>query len=88
MNRKVLGVIILLIGSVALGAIAGDRFFSLFTKTVPPAVLTSFNKGTAHWAFIFYGLILGGAIFAWTIAGILIAPLFGRRKDGPAAPRP
>jgi ABC-type Na+ efflux pump permease subunit len=80
MNKKVLGVIILLIGSVAIGAIAGDRFFSLFVKTVPPAVLTSFNKGTAHGAFIVYGLVFGGGIFLWTLVGILIAPLFGRRK--------
>jgi hypothetical protein len=88
MNRTVLGVIILLIGSIALGAIVGDRFFNLFTKTVPPAVLTSFNRGTAHGAFIAYGLILGVAIFAWSIAVVFIGPLFRRRKDESTPQRP
>jgi ABC-type Na+ efflux pump permease subunit len=82
MNRTVIGVILLLIGSAVIGAVTGDRFFSLFTKTVPPAVLTSFNKSTAHGAFIVYGMVLGGVIFLWTLVAILIAPVFGRRKAG------
>lgn len=80
MDKRVIGLVLLLVGSVAIGALAGDRFFSLFVKTVPPAVLTSFNKGTAHGAFIVYGLVFGGGIFLWTLVGILSAPLFGRRK--------
>ena len=85
MDKRVIGVILLLVGSVAIGALAGDRFFSLFVKTVPPAVLTSFNKGTAHGAFIVYGLVLGGGIFLWTLVGVLIAPFFSRRKVAPGA---
>ena len=40
----------------ALGVFAGLRYFHLFEITVPPAVLTDFNKGTSRWAFIVYGL--------------------------------
>jgi hypothetical protein len=87
MNRKVLGGILLLVGSLAGGTLTGNLFFNLFTKTVPPAVLTSFNKGTAHGAFIFYGVVLGVAIFLWALVAILASPLFreGKKNAGSRA---
>jgi hypothetical protein len=83
--NKLVGVIILLVGSVAIGAIFGNVFFKLFTTTVPPAVLTSFNKGTAHAAFITYGIGLGLCIFAWALIATFGARFFqGKRPQ--AAP--
>ena len=82
---KLVGVIILLVGSVAIGALSGNIFFKLFTNTVPPAVLTSFNKGTAHAAFITYGLGLGLCIFAWGLIVVFGSRFFtGKRRQ--AAP--
>jgi hypothetical protein len=82
---KLLGVIILLVGSVALGAICGNLFFRIFTETVPPAVLTTFNKGTAHAAFITYGLVMGLGIFAWAMLAIFGSRFFrGKRSTVPA----
>lgn len=81
---KLVGVIILLVGSVAIGALSGNIFFKLFTNTVPPAVLTSFNKGTAHAAFITYGLGLGLCIFAWGLIAVFGSRFFqgNRRQSG------
>ena len=81
MNRRLFGLVLLLLGSVGGGALSGNLFFNLFTKTVPPALLTSFNRGTAHGAFIFYGFILGIAIFVWALVAIGLAPVFsGKNK--------
>ena len=72
---------ILLLASIGVGAVMGTVFFGLFVKTVPPAVLTSFNKGTAHAAFIFYGLGAGFFIFVWSTVAIAASGFFkGRRR--------
>jgi hypothetical protein len=85
MSRRSVGLILLAVASVGLGILAGLRYFHLFEITVPPAVLTDFNKGTARWAFIVYGMVTAAAIFVWSLIVILIAPLF---KSKPAAPKP
>ena len=86
MGSKTARVIILLVASVAAGALCGNIFFRLFTQTVPPAVLTSFNKGTAHAMFIGYGLGMGLGIFLWSLLAMAGARLFkGKKKT--AEPR-
>jgi len=84
--NKLVGVVILLVGSVAIGAIFGNIFFRLFTTTVPPAVLTSFNKGTAHAAFITYGIGLGLCIFAWGLIAVFGSRFFQGKRPQAAAP--
>jgi ABC-type Na+ efflux pump permease subunit len=80
MGNKTVGVIILLVASVAAGALCGNIFFGLFTKTVPPAVLTSFNEGTAHVMFISYGLGMGVGIFLWSLLAMAGSKLFRGKK--------
>ena len=69
-----------LLGSLVIGVIAGQLFFGIFNKTVPPAVLTSFNKGTAHAYFIVGGIVLGAGVFVWSllVAGMMAAT---RRRE-------
>lgn len=86
MSRRSVGLILLAVASIALGVLAGLRYFHLFEITVPPAVLTDFNKGTARWAFIVYGMITAAAIFGWSLIVVLVAPLFKSRP--PAPPKP
>lgn len=64
-----------LLGSLVIGVLAGQLFFGIFNKTVPPAVLTSFNKGTAHAYFIVGGVGLGIVMFVWSllVAGMMAA---------------
>ncbi len=76
MRSKLVGLIILLVIGEVLGIVFGSIFFSLFEKTVPPAVLTSFNKGTAQAAFIVYGVIFGFVIFVWGIVVAWAAHIF------------
>ncbi len=76
MKSQFVGLGVLLVASVALGAAIGNIFFALFEKTVPPAVLTSFNKGTAQMAFIAYGLVAGFFIFLWSWVAIMVSRFF------------
>ncbi|MBZ5640049.1 MAG: hypothetical protein LAO51_14980 [Acidobacteriia bacterium] len=82
MSRRLIGIVLSAAGSVVLGVIAAQWFFGLYDRTVPPAVLTAFNKGAAHGAFIAYGLGLGIAIFAWTLLAVWLARYF-RDAGGP-----
>ncbi|HOI10931.1 MAG TPA: hypothetical protein PK313_10700, partial [Myxococcota bacterium] len=83
MSRRSVGLIVLAVASLALGIFAGLRFFHLFEITVPPAVLTDFNRGTSRWAFIVYGLVAAAVLYAWSLLVVLLAPLF-RNKAKPA----
>ena len=87
MGSKTVGIIILLVASVAAGALCGNIFFRLFTQTVPPAVLTSFNKGTAHGMFIVYGLVMGFGIFLWSLLVMAGSKLFKGKKKTTAEGR-
>lgn len=88
MRNKIVGLLLLLLGSEALGVLFGNLFFRLFNQTVPPAVLTSFNKGTAHAAFLLYGLLIGLFIFIWGVVAILGSRVFqGGMKVGAAGSR-
>lgn len=76
MRRRIVGLVLMLIGSVILGILSGSWYFHLFRVTVPPAVLTSFNQATAQAAFLGYGLLIGAVIFLWSLAVLLLAKLF------------
>ena len=88
MSKRLIGIVLAAAGSVVLGYLAGQRFFSLFDRTVPPAVITDFNRATAHGFFITYGLILGVVIFAWTVLAVVLARYFPGVPKPPGAPRP
>lgn len=82
MKNRTVGLIVLLVVCEILGLAIGHLFFGLFTQTVPPAVLTSFNKGTAHAAFIVYGLGVGVAMCGVSLLTIAMSPLFRQSKGG------
>lgn len=70
------GLLILLGASEVLGLILGEWFYSLFLKTLPPLALSSFNKGTAHAAFLLYGAMGGLALFALAFAAAALSSFF------------
>lgn len=78
--KKLIGLLVLLLASEILGGLCGQIFFGLFEKTVPPAVLTSFNHSTVHAAFVTYGLGTGFLMFALSLAAIGSARLFSGLK--------
>ena len=78
--KKLSGLLILLVVAECVGLLLAQLFFGLFEKTVPPAVLTSFNRGSAHAAFIAYGLGAGLVIFALSAVAAGSARFFKGEK--------
>jgi len=84
MSRRTVGILLLLVGSVLLGFLSGHWFFRIFTVTVPPAVVTDFNRAAAYGYFLWRGLLLGFVIFLWAFLGVIAAPYFRRTDNVPA----
>lgn len=82
MKRLVPGLVTLLVASVVLGILLGNVFFGLFKQTVPPAVLTTFNAGTAQAAFLLYGLGAGILLFVWALLAVAAWRMFARSGEG------
>jgi hypothetical protein len=77
-----------LLASVLLGVGAGQWFFRLFDQVVPPAVVTSFNRVTAHGYFLTNGAFLGVVIALWGVLGYAMGRMTGRTKAAPSPPPP
>ena len=88
MSKRLIGIVLAALGSVVMGLIAAQWFFGLFDKTVPPAVITSFNRSAAHGFFITYGLCFGVVIFAWTLLAVALSRFFPGSPKPSAPPRP
>ena len=86
MSKRVIGLLFLLAGSVALGVLQGVYFFRLFEKTVPPLALSSFSESAAHVTFLGYGVASGVCIFLLALAAVLISPAFRNRSGARTAP--
>lgn len=79
MKSRVVGIVILLLGSLGLGAAIGQVYFSLFEKTVPAAYQTDLSMGTAHGFCIAYGLGAGVLVFVWAMVALLVSRAFRGR---------
>jgi hypothetical protein len=73
------GLILLLVGSLALGVGMGEMFHRVFVANIPPAMLSQFNKATAQVTHILYGVLAGVVMFLWAILAASLAPLFSHR---------
>ena len=80
MSKRVIGLVLSLIVSVALGVLAAQRFFQLFDKTVPAGSMTDLVRAGTHTAYLGSGVVFGLVIFGWTTAAVWLARFF------PAAP--
>jgi len=81
MKSKLIGAIVLLAVSEVFGVFLGLWFFRVFNQTVPPAVLTSFNKATAQGMYVTTGLGAGFLIFVWTLLAIGASNALRARGD-------
>jgi hypothetical protein len=84
MSKRMIGVVLLLVGSEALGLLGGNWFFGVFTATVPAAVVTDFNRAAAYGYFLMHGILLGLAVFGWALLALVLARFFRPAAGGPA----
>ena len=81
----VLAIVLLLLGSLALGLGFGEWFFRLFLKAMPVGSSSTFNEGAAHVAFLAYGALAGVIIFVWATFAASVARLSKRPPSPPVA---
>jgi hypothetical protein len=79
MGRMRLGLLLLLVGSLAIGVLTGLVYHRVFLANVPQQWLSSFQAQTAPATFVGVGLGIGLGVFVWSLAIALIAPRFRRR---------
>jgi len=83
------GLVTLLICSELLGVLSGHWFFGIYSKTVPAALTTDFNRSAAYSYFLVRGGMLGFVIFLWALLAAGLARFFRNRTEIPAPlPRP
>lgn len=89
MSLRSVGLVLLLVGSLALGVGFGELSFRLFVSAIPPVALSTFNQSSAHVTYWSYGVGGGLAIFLWALLAVGLAPLFKKRRaPGSAAAAP
>ena len=76
MSKKMIGLILNLIGSIVIGVLAGQKFFAIFDKTVPAGSMTDLVRAGTHTAYLMSGAIFGVVIFAWTALAAWLARFF------------
>jgi hypothetical protein len=76
MSKRMIGLVLSLIGSVGIGVLAAQKFFQLFDKTVPAGSMTDLVRAGTHTAYLATGIVLGVVIFGWTIAAAWLAKFF------------
>ena len=81
MKGRTIRWVVFFLGSEMLGVLLAELFFGVFRKTVPPAVLTSFNQATAHLYFLMYGLLSGLLVFVWSLLWVGVWGRFATRKS-------
>ena len=59
MSKRVIGLVLSLLGSVGIGVLAAQKFFALFDKTVPAGSMTDLVRTGTHAAYITSGIVFG-----------------------------
>ena len=65
--RTITGLVLLAIGSIAIGWYFGGWGYSLFEKTVPAGAITELVKTATKGAYVSGGLLLALVIFGWSV---------------------
>jgi hypothetical protein len=84
---RLVGWILLFVGSEALGLGLAEWFYRLFLKAVPPASMSAVSQGASHAVYLLYGAGAGVAIFGWSwLCSSIAATIAGRRASATVKP--
>jgi hypothetical protein len=76
MSKRMIGLALVAIGSVGIGALAGQKFFQIFDKTVPAGSMTDLVRAGTHTAYLGSGVLFGVVIAAWTVVAVWLSRFF------------
>ena len=89
MTKSIVGMILLLVGGLAIGWYGGSSAFSIFEKTVPAGAITDLVKGGTRAAYTTGGLVFGLVIAVYALIAAWASPFFrSSAKSGAPAGRP
>ncbi len=87
MSKKIVGMILLLLGGLAIGFYGGRSAFSVFEKTVPAGAVTDLVKGGTRAAYTTGGLMFGVVVAVYALIAAWASPFF-RDKATVSSGRP
>ena len=88
MSKKIVGMILLLVGGLAIGWYGGGRAFSLFEKTVPAGAVTDLVRGGTRAAYTTGGLLFGLVIAMYGLLAAWASPMFRGAPKSTLAGKP
>ena len=87
--KTIVGLVLLLVGSLLIGWKAGGWGYGLFIKTVPAGSITDLVRTGTKGAYVTSGLVLGLVIFAWSVLAAWASRFFrGGEAKAVKAPAP
>jgi hypothetical protein len=87
MSRRLIGIILLVVGGLVIGWYAGSYAFSLFERTVPAGAITELVRGGTRAAYTTGGLFFGLIVAAYALLAAWASRFF-RTGAKPVAPPP
>jgi len=73
MNRRNVGLVVLLAGSLVVGALLGVVNYRLFLSSVPENYLSAMGRAMAPAQFIGVGLLIGLVMFVWSLLAVVLS---------------
>ena len=74
--RTIVGLVLLLVGSLVIGWYFGGWGYSLFEKTVPAGAITELVRSGTKGAYVTGGIFLGIVVFAWSTLAAWLSQFF------------
>lgn len=89
MSKRLVGMILVLVGGLVIGWYAGSWGYSLFEKTVPAGAVTELVRGGTRAAYTTGGLLLGLIVAAYALLAAWVSRFFrnGAAPSAPPAPK-
>ena len=88
MSKKIVGIVLLLIGGLFIGWYAGQSAFSVFEQTVPAGAVTDLVRGGTRTWYVVRGLGLGVVIAAYALLAAWLSPFFRTGRSSVSSGRP
>jgi len=83
-RSNVVGLIVIVVASLAIGLVAGHGFYRLYVDSIPDALKASTSLAGTRVVFLWRGFLLGGVVAAFAIVAVLASRWFAPRSPARA----
>jgi hypothetical protein len=75
-SKRLFGLVLAILGSLIIGAVAGNRFYDLYVSSIPEALKASTSMAGTRLVFLGNGIGLGLIVAVWTMLAVGLARFF------------